>query len=98
MGNVQVRIGKFCREFRNEIGVPLRDVAGPELLKNVSAFEHGRSSNITYLLYYSMLADKHAMLPLFLLGIGEVMEVLILENDMNEYWADCVLKDKGDEQ
>ena len=40
MGNVQVRIGKFCREFRNEIGVPLRDVAGPELLKNVSAFEH----------------------------------------------------------
>lgn len=84
MSYVQVKIGKFCREFRNEIGVPLRDVAGPELLKNVSAFEHGRSSNIVYLFYYSMLADKHGMLPLFTLGIGEVMEQLIEELEVLE--------------
>lgn len=83
MNEVQFEIGKYCREFRNEIGASLKDVAGPTLVKNVSAFEHGRSSHLKYLLYYSRLADRRGMLPLFTLGIGEVMEQLI-ERDGDE--------------
>lgn len=83
MNVVQIEIGKYCREFRNELGASLKDVAGPMLVKNVSAFEHGRSSHLKYLLYYSRLADSCGVLPLFTLGIGEIMERLLEEMEMD---------------
>lgn len=81
---VQKTIGKYCREFRYNVGASLKDVAGEHLVKNVSGFEHGRSSHMKYLLYYSQLADRTGLLPLFILGLGEVMEELILEIEKDQ--------------
>lgn len=51
--NNMLLIGKYCRKFRiNELELTLKDIEGNEDVKTLSAFEHGRSSNINHLLKY----------------------------------------------
>lgn len=53
MKNNMVVIGKYCRKFRiTELECSLKDIEGNENIKALSAFEHGKSSNINHLLKY----------------------------------------------
>ena len=54
-----VVIGKYCRKFRiTELECSLKDIEGNENIKTLSAFEHGRSSNINHLLKAWKAADS----------------------------------------
>ena len=64
--NVISEIGWYCRHYRMFVAeVTLREVVGDDCVKNLSAFEHGRSSNLLYLLEYMRLADERDELDEF---------------------------------
>lgn len=70
----QVELGKYCRKYRMfHAEVPLREVAGEDQVSNVSAFEHGRSSNVEFLVHYMRLADRREELTMFLEGMSKVV-------------------------
>lgn len=53
--NLKLKLGKFCKDFRiNELLLSLTDFSNNNniSLKNVWAFENGKSSNLKYLFYY----------------------------------------------
>ena len=51
-----VVIGKYCRKFRiTELECSLKDIEGNENIKALSAFEHGKSSNINHLFYFLLI-------------------------------------------
>lgn len=49
-------IGNYCRLYRLEKNKTLGEVGGVENIKNLSAFEHGRSSNINHFIRYINLS------------------------------------------
>lgn len=70
----QVELGSYCRKYRMfHAEVPLREVAGQEQVKNMSGFEHGRSSNVEFLVHYMRLADRRGELDMFLEGLSKVV-------------------------
>lgn len=69
------KIGLFCRDFRIKT-LQLKLVDFCEItntnIKNVSAFEHGRANNISYLtLYYDVAHGKQK--DIFLKGVFECL-------------------------
>lgn len=81
---VQSALGKYCHEYRVSIGASLRDVAGEVNVKNVSSFEHGRSSHVKYLLYYGRLADVRGEYDLFIDGFRKTLKTIIEEMEMKK--------------
>lgn len=72
----QMLVGEFCREFRIDVlGLTLREVMGDENVKTLSAFEHGRSSNLLILLEYWRLAKIHGELNRFDVMLEAVIEI-----------------------
>ena len=55
-------INRACVKFRNDSGLRQCDIVPLEEIKNLSAFENGRSSNIKYLEYYYIAAIKHGLI------------------------------------
>lgn len=49
-------IGEYCRNYRINKGVKLKDLTNGEQIKTLSAFEMGRSSNIAHLKPYIKLS------------------------------------------
>lgn len=66
-------LGKYCKEYRNKHNATLKEIGGEESVKILSAFEHGRSSNIRHLVPYIRLAEKHGEKEKFLIGIWEAL-------------------------
>lgn len=66
-------IGKYCREYREKCKVTLIELGGEDQVKNLSAFEHGRSSNIKHLEKYIKLSKVHGDSVEFLIGLGEII-------------------------
>lgn len=54
-------INSACVKFRLSAGLRQLDIVPPEEIKNLSAFENGRSSNIKYLTYYYHAAIKQGL-------------------------------------
>lgn len=70
----QVALGSFCRKYRMfHAEVPLREVAGDDQVKNLSGFEHGRSSNIELFVHYMRLADSRGEITMFFDGMKEAV-------------------------
>lgn len=67
-------IGKYCREYRKNKGVTLREVEGSDFIKSLSAFESGRSSNISHFFKYLELANNHGELHTFITGAIHAMK------------------------
>ena len=61
-------IGEYCRKYRKTKGYTLRDVEGSESVKSLSAFESGRSSNISHFFKYLELANNNGELHSFIVG------------------------------
>lgn len=75
-------VGKYCRTFRMEVfGSTLRSMVGVSRVKALSAFEHGRSSNMLLLLEYMREASRQDCLLVFTHG---------LDNVIAEYEKGCV--------
>lgn len=66
-------IGQYCKEYRNKHYATLKEIGGEENVKILSAFEHGRSSNIRHLVPYILLAEKHGEKEEFLSGLCEAL-------------------------
>ena len=71
---IQVEVGFYCRWFRMfKLDVTLKEVMGSEHVKLLSAFEHGRSSNMLILLEYVRLAEEYDELGEFLYGLMDTV-------------------------
>nr|CAI8715535.1 hypothetical protein PHANIE_0010 [Acinetobacter phage Phanie] len=71
-------LGNYCREFRLSCQATLSDLATnnnePErLIKSISAFEHGRSTNYKYLQFYIALAYERGNEIDFTIGLMETL-------------------------
>lgn len=49
-------IGEYCRKYRIDKGLTLKDINGNDHIKTLSAFEMGRSSNMIHLIKYIKLS------------------------------------------
>lgn len=49
-------IGEYCRKYRIDKGLTLKDINGNDQIKTLSAFEMGRSSNMIHLIKYIKLS------------------------------------------
>lgn len=67
-------IGEYCRNYRMNLNLTLNDVGGFEQVKNLSAFEHGRSSNIDHLVKYIKLSASLNDEANFIHGLFEVVK------------------------
>ena len=67
-------IGDYCRKYRLCKNVTLKQLGGEDQVKNLSAFEHGRSTNINHLLKYINLSKEYNELELFMCGLQELLE------------------------
>lgn len=67
-------IGDYCRKYRLCKNVTLKQLGGEDQVKNLSAFEHGRSTNINHLLKYINLSKEYNELELFMRGLQELLE------------------------
>lgn len=69
------KIGLFCRDFRiTKLQLKLVDFCNitDSNIKNVSAFEHGRANNISYLMLYYDVANE-TQKEEFLKGVFECL-------------------------
>lgn len=56
---ILVELGSYCRGYRKYIaGITLKEMIGEEHVKTLSAFEHGRSSNVLLFLEYLAVAEE----------------------------------------
>lgn len=65
--------GEYCRKYRMEKGATLKDIEGSDDIKALSAFEMGRSTNISHLLKYVMYANKNGDGANFMTGFAKVV-------------------------
>lgn len=77
--DLQKVVGGYCKSYRDSIGATLNEVGGDELVKNVSGFEHGRSSHLKYLVYYTWLADRNGDGEQFQEGLTSTIRQYIRE-------------------
>lgn len=74
--NVALEVGSYCRHYRMFVAeLTLKDVVGENYVKNLSAFEHGRSSNLIYLLEYMRIADERFELNEFVSGLMGIVKI-----------------------
>ena len=66
-------IGEYCRKYRTDKGVTLKELGGDEQVKNLSAFEFGRSSNIAHFIKYVELATLMDEEQEFMVGFLETV-------------------------
>lgn len=75
MRNDSLLIGKYCRKFRiNELELTLKELEGDENIKALSAFEHGKSSNVNHLLKYVKKCINKDQQIKFLEGLIKTLE------------------------
>ena len=67
-------IGQYCRDYRVQHNVTLKELGGEEQVKNLSAFESGRSSNMKHLLLYIQLSFKLNDQYNFVKGLKDILE------------------------
>lgn len=65
-------INAYCHRYRVSKGATLTDVAQGGNIKTLSAFEHGKSSNINHLYLYIDFAIYHGEETQFIDGLIEV--------------------------
>lgn len=71
-------LGNYCRDFRISCQATLSDLSQnhnepDKLIKSLSAFEHGRSTNYKHLYYYVTLAYNRGDEIDFAIGLLEVL-------------------------
>ena len=66
-------IGEYCKQYRKQLGLKLRDVEGNSNVKALSAFESGRSTNIKHLEKYVILSVNNGDDSKFLFGLAQVI-------------------------
>lgn len=64
-----IMIGKYCKQYRKDKGLKLKDVEGNDNIKALSAFESGRSTNVKHLIKYILLSVKHGDKDKFMFGL-----------------------------
>lgn len=64
-------VGDYCRRYRLSKGVTLKELGGEDQVKNLSAFECGRSSNISHFIKYVQLSILFDEEQEFLTGFSE---------------------------
>lgn len=64
-----IMIGKYCKQYRKDKGLKLKDVEGNDNIKALSAFESGRSTNVKHLIKYILLSVKHGDNDKFMFGL-----------------------------
>ena len=64
-----IMIGNYCRHYRKEKGLKLKDVAGDDNIKALSAFESGRSTYINHLNKYILLSVNYGDNDKFMFGL-----------------------------
>lgn len=68
-----IMIGRYCRKYRMSKGATLRGICYENEVKTLSAFEHGRSSNIEHLKKYFELSVTLNDVDNFMNGLKEVL-------------------------
>ena len=66
-------IGEYCKQYRKQLGLKLRDVEGNSNIKALSAFESGRSTNVKHLEKYVMLSVDNGDNDKFMFGLLQVI-------------------------
>lgn len=66
-------IGEYCRKYRESKQVTLQELGGVDQIKNLSAFEHGRSTNVNHLTKYVLLSIAQKDNVAFMAGLTEVV-------------------------
>ena len=67
-------IGEYCRKYRESKQVTLLELGGVDQIKNLSAFEHGRSTNVNHLTKYVLLSVSLKDNDYFMAGLTEVVK------------------------
>lgn len=67
-------IGEYCRKYRESKQVTLQELGGADQIKNLSAFEHGRSTNVNHLTKYVLLSVIQKDNVAFMAGLTEVVK------------------------
>lgn len=76
MQDMNNKIGKYCKQFREEkLLINLTDFSNlhNDNIKNVNAFEYGRANNIKYLYYYYHQAEINNDEDEFLDGLFRIL-------------------------
>lgn len=69
-----IKIGNYCRKFRMyELEMTLEEVAKEDNIKTLSAFEHGRSSNVYHIMKYLFACPNDSYRLGFIQGLNDVM-------------------------
>ena len=66
-------VGEYCKQYRKQLGLKLRDVEGSSNIKALSAFESGRSTNIKHLEKYVILSVDNGDDSKFMFGLTQVI-------------------------
>lgn len=69
------QIGGYCRNYRiNELQLTLKEVAGETTnIKTLSAFEHGRSSNMFHIMKYLYACPNNSYRMGFIQGLNDLL-------------------------
>ena len=67
-------IGEYCRKYRESKQVTLLELGGVDQIKILSAFEHGRITNVNHLTKYVLLSVKHKDNVDFMSGLTKVVK------------------------
>ena len=73
-----MNIGNYCRDYRISCQSTLLDLCknskdSDKLVKSLSAFEHGRSTNFNHIRLYVRLSFERGEQELFCFGLMEVL-------------------------
>lgn len=68
-----IMIGKYCKQYRKDKGLKLKDVEGNDNIKALSAFESGRSTNVKHLIKYILLSVKHGDNDKFMFDLLQII-------------------------
>lgn len=69
-----IKIGSYCRKFRKyELEMTLEEVANGDNIKTLSAFEHGRSSNMFHIMKYLYACKDNGYKMGFIQGLNDIM-------------------------
>ena len=68
-----IMIGNYCKQYRKDKGLKLKDVEGNDNIKALSAFESGRSTNVKHLIKYILLSVKHGDNDKFMFDLLQII-------------------------
>ena len=74
-GETMKKVGGYCRKYRiNVLQLTLKEVENSEEVKTLSAFEHGRSTNLKHLIKYIVKCETTEQKRAFLQGLINILE------------------------